>query len=153
MPQLVSMSLEGRNAWTSTTDRGWFIPDIATRSDTVLEMSRSFMVPARSVLKFRHLYNTENNYDGGVLEYSTDGVRWEDAGSLITEGGYLAGINGKSSPGLFGRSAWGGDSAGWHEVNVDLSALVGRQVQFRWRFVSDNDGADEGWWIADLVLE
>jgi hypothetical protein len=154
-----SSSLVGTNSWmpdsTDDTPLGprWFIADIASQSDTVLASAQVTTLPADARLKFRHMSDTENTYDGGVLEYSTDGTTWLDAGPLIVSGGYLSGFGGGVPADVRGRDAWGGDSDGWRDVEVDLSGLAGQSLQFRFRFATDADGADVGWWIDDAVIE
>jgi hypothetical protein len=157
----VSESLEGTNSWmldsTDDTPIGprWFVPDIDSRSDTALMSAIIPVFPSNSVMKFRHQYNTENIYGGGVLEYrlGTAGGPWTDAGDLIVEGGYGSGISGEVASDVRGRSAWSGDSLGYQDVVVDGSSLAGQTVQFRFRLVTDDSEGDVGWWIDDAILE
>jgi hypothetical protein len=153
-------ALEGTLSWLQTTadsfspTHSWFVQDISTRADTVLLMPSLANLPARSVLRFRHRYNSEANYDGGVLEYTTNGgSTWVDAGSLVTEGAYTGSIRSTASSNLAGRSAWAGDSAGWSAVSVDLASLAGATVRFRWRFATDTSVSDEGWFVDDVVVD
>ncbi len=131
----------------------WFVNDPGGRSEALLLMQPLGALPAAARLRFWHRYDTEADYDGGVLEYSADGGPWTDAGSLITSGGYLASISSGAASALAGRNAWSGLSAGWGEVVADLAVLAGRSVQFRWRFAADTSVSGQGWWIDDVVVD
>ncbi len=152
-------NLENANPWSQTTadsaspTHSWFVADISTRSDAALVMEPLAALAARSVLRFKHRYNTESNWDGGVLEYRVGGGAWTDAAPLITNGGYTGGISSSASSNLAGRSAWAGDSGGWRDVEVDLASLAGSDVRFRWRFATDTSISDEGWYVDDVVVD
>ncbi|GEM_PF-1219994 len=153
-------ALSGNNPWSQvTTDAAspstsWFVNDIDTVSDSVLLMSEVTALAADSELIFMHRINAETDYDGGVLEYSTDaGVTWIDAGGLITQGAYNSRISTSYSSPIGGRDAWSGDSGGFVEVRVDLSSLAGSNLRLRWRFATDSSTADQGWWIDDVVVQ
>ncbi len=131
----------------------WFVNDPGGRSEALLLMQPLGALPAAARLRFWHRYDTEADYDGGVLEYSADGGAWTDAGPLITSGGYPASINSGIDSVLAGRDAWSGLSAGWGEVVADLSGLAGRSVRFRWRFAADVAISGLGWWIDDVIID
>ncbi|MCH2440401.1 MAG: M6 family metalloprotease domain-containing protein, partial [Candidatus Poseidoniia archaeon] len=92
-------------------------------------------------LDFAHWYRTEAGYDGGVVEYSTDGENWS---LLEPEGGY------PGSASAANGSAFTGGSGGWVETSFNLSGF--ESVQLRLRFASDFGSVDEGWFIDDLLL-
>jgi hypothetical protein len=153
-----SQSLQGTNAFAITAQdshsptQAWFVPNVIQRTDTVLLMQVLSNLRPGAELRFWHRYRTENFADGGVLEYSADGGAWTDAAALIREGGYDAKIRSTASTNLAGRDAWAGDSAGWKRVVVDLASLVGRSVQLRWRFATDNKVNVAGWGIDDITV-
>jgi hypothetical protein len=109
-------------------------------------------------LQFKHTYSFENlttPFDGGVLEYSTDGLLWTDAGPLITEGGYTGVIDPASGNPLAGRDAWvqmKPDFPAFGTVTVNLMSLRGQSVQFRFREGSDLNTGAPGWWVDDIVI-
>jgi hypothetical protein len=147
----VPWALSNRDAYS--TANSWSVVDKANRNDSVLVMPAMATLPRLSVLRFQHRFNTENNRDGGVLEYSTDGLSWVDAGPLVTLGGYNSSIMSDTDSNLAGRNAWAGDSGGWQMVEVDLATLEGRTVSLRWRFATDTAVADEGWYVDDVTIE
>jgi hypothetical protein len=63
-----------------------------------------------------------------VLEFSTDrGGSWQDAGSLISSGGYTHFVSGLTSNPLAGRNAWCGSQPSFSQVTVNLISLKGRR--------------------------
>ena len=69
------------------------------KSDSAIAMTNGIVVPAGARMQFNHAFDFEDgfltdgtagNFDGGVVEYSTDnGVSWQDAGGLICVGRLL----------------------------------------------------------------
>jgi hypothetical protein len=156
----VTQNLSGSNSWTQSNadsnspSTSWFVADIGTVADSLLVMPVVNTLPADAELKFWHRVNSESGFDGGVLEYTTDGgSSWIDAGPLITDNGYNSTISTSYSSPIGGRDAWSGDSGGWVEVTADLSTLAGLDVQLRWRFATDSSVSDEGWYVDDVTIE
>ncbi len=150
--------LAGANPWALSTlfaaspSHSWQVTASASVADSALRMKHIPQLPAHSRLAFQQRYDCEANHDGGVLEYSTDGMSWNDAGALMIVGAYNATLaSGQGSP-LAGRAAWSGSSGGWHRVEVDLSSLAGEDLDLRWRFASDNSVSGTGWFIDDVNL-
>jgi len=136
--------------------------DPTTISDSTMTMDRAVTVPANGRLYFDHAYSferntfaTTGNYDGGVIEYTTDaGTSWHDAGSLVTTNGYPGAIfNGSAADNpLAGRDAFVGPSKGYIGSRLDLSSLAGRSVKFRFRIATDSGTSDYGWFIDNFKL-
>jgi hypothetical protein len=133
----------------------WFVSDEPVVKDQLLITSTAIAVPVGpSVLEFWHHYDTESNWDGAVLEYSTDGgATWLDIldgnPDRFLEGGYVSALNNSSNP-LGGRDAWHGDSGGFVRTQVDASDFSGQNVLFRWRMGCDSSVSDVGWWVDDV---
>ncbi len=145
---------------SNSPTHSWFASDDAVVKDQRFESAAAVAVGPVSFLTFWHHHNTESNWDGGVLEYSTDGgANWfdildgnggsvpADSGRFLTNG-YTAALNSSANP-LGGRQAWHGDSSGFQEVTVDLSDFNGESVHFRWRLGCDASVSDVGWWVDD----
>ena len=102
-------------------------------------------------LKFKHWYSTENSWDGGRLDYSTDGGNtWTVLGAFQDSTWYNDDIITSSTlPG------WTGSSNGWRDAYYPLGLFNGVQglVQFRYEFTSDGSviGGD-GWGIDDFEI-
>jgi Big-like domain-containing protein len=103
-------------------------------------------------LSFWHRFATEQGFDGGVLEVSTDnGATWRDvlaAGGSFVAGGYNGSLNA-----LGGRAGWTGFSApvdAMSQVVVNLGALAGNTTLVRWRLATDANLGNAGWWVDDV---
>jgi hypothetical protein len=130
-------------------------PDVVTDANARL---KPFVVPGNAYLRFAHAYDFESGYnpndptfydfDGGVLEYTTNnGLTWVDAGSLIDFNGYTGTLfTGANNP-LSGRSAFVRSSHGYISTRLNLYALAGQTVSFRWRMGLDEAGFYGGWWV------
>lgn len=102
-----------------------------------------------SILSFWHYFNTESTYDGGVIEYSTDGVVWNDAAPLFLSGKYNTAM--AAGTVLAGRRAYSGTNIIFTPVMLNVSSLGIVPTQFRFRFTSDDGTGGEGWYVDDIV--
>lgn len=128
-----------------------------SNSDSFAAMNASVALPANAYLHFYHAYGFQDpNYDGGILEYSTNnGGSWTNAGSLIEVNGY-DGALAASNP-LGAVQAWRSDSHGYISSRVNLASLAGQSVRFRWRLAVDKvisiyEGYDRGWFLDDVRI-
>ncbi|MCU0223854.1 MAG: trypsin-like peptidase domain-containing protein [Acidobacteria bacterium] len=155
----VPQTIEGSAVFSIVTTsaysptHSWFVNDPGARAEARLLMQPVPALPAGAQLRFWHRFDTEADYDGGVLEYSVAGGPWTDAGPRVTAGGYNSTIRSGASSALAGRGAWSGLSAGWGQVVVELGSLAGQAVQFRWRFAADGSVSGQGWWIDDVAVD
>jgi hypothetical protein len=132
----------------SLPNAAW-VNDSAFLSDKRLT-SPPVTVPAlqNSILTFRHNYDVEDGFDGGVLEISIDGGAFQDAAGFIFQGGYNGTISTCCGNPLAGRQAWTGSSGGFVPTTVILPQ--GHTNTLRWRMGSDNGGSGQGWRIDTL---
>src|SRR5947208_1266611 len=132
----------------SPPNAAW-VNDPATVSDKRLT-SPPVTVPAlqNSILTFRHNYDFENGFDGGVLEISIDGGAFQDAAFFILQSGYNGTISTCCGNPLAGRQAWTGSSGGFIATSVTLPQ--GHTIALRWRIGHDNGGSGQGWRIDTL---
>jgi len=135
--------------------------DRAGAADYAIAMTRDVAIPAGAYLHFNHSYAFEYSsppstyWDGGVVEYSTDGgTTWLDAGLLFIDNGYNATIATGAGNSLGGRSCFGDDSYGYISSRLDLSSLAGQNVRFRFRIGTDSYpyADDYGWFIDDFRI-
>ena len=111
---------------------------------------------AAATVTFRHKYNTEGGWDGGVLEISIAGGAFQDiitAGGTFLQNGYNGQLGVSTPNPLGGRSGWTGDSGGYITTVARLPvAARGQNVQLRWRFGADSNGAPAGGgWNVDTI--
>ena len=138
-----------------------FVNDVNDISDSSME-TPSFGVVPDGQLSFVHQFNLEveddvNGYDGVVLEISIDGgafVDILDAGGTFVGGGYNRTISDCCDNPLALRQAWSGDSAGYHQVVVDLPpAAAGHTARLRWRLGTDSSDRVQGYWIDNIHVD
>ena len=102
-------------------------------------------------LRFRHQFDSERQADGGIVEFSTNGVNWGDLGPSLVKQGYTSQITSASNP-LGLRSAFSGSSGGMVETVADLSTWVGQSLWIRFRYGTNSSVASTGWRIDDIRL-
>lgn len=126
--------------------------DFYASSASFAAMNSNVMLPSNAFLHFYHAYGFEDpNWDGGRIEYSTDGgTTWNDAGSLIDANGYDGTLD--SGNVLGAVSAFLSDSHGYISTRLDLASLAGQNVRFRFRLGTDPVGFDRGWWVDDVRI-
>jgi hypothetical protein len=121
------------------------------------------VIPNNAYLHFAHAYDFEAgtfpgnptvyNFDGGVIEYSTNGgSTWTDAGPLIEVNGYKGTLYANYGNPLKNRSGFVGSSHGYISTRLNLASLAGKSVTFRWRMGLDNSGVSWGWWVDNVKV-
>jgi hypothetical protein len=130
----------------------WFASDPSTISDQYLSSASLITIPINGQLRFWHSYQTEANYDGGVVEISTDGISWNDLGPYITQAGYNRTISSATGSPIGGRSAFSGNSGDYVETLVDLDSYSGQAVYIRFRMASDSSVSSLGWYLDDVAI-
>jgi bacillolysin len=140
-------------------DQGAWVGEEPLTADYWAAMTTDVALPAGSdpFLHFKHAYGFENDwlsyYDGGVVEYSTNGgASWNDANLLFTHNGYNGTISSCCGNPLAGRSGFVAESYGYYSSRLDLSPLAGQNVRFRFRIGTDGYVDDYGWFIDDVLI-
>jgi hypothetical protein len=149
-------------AWVTTSLQKDTIPNAAFASDPAAQSDQQLISPVFSIagpggrLAFRHYYNTEPGFDGGVLEIAINSTNFDDilsAGGSFINGGYNDVISTDFDNPLASRAAWSGDSGGFVLTTVALPpATAGNNVQFRWRLGSDSSFSGTGWYVDTVML-
>ena len=118
------------------------------------EMNTDVVLPPNARLWFAHAYDFEQpNYDGGIVEYSTDGgANWTDAQNLFDGNGYNGTLDTNYNNPLGGRAAFVSTSHGYVSSRLNLASLAGQAVRFRWRIGLDNGYYAWGWWLDDVRI-
>ncbi len=149
----------GADHWAISTNQAyspthaWYVPNDNQITDTRLWNTTPVLLKADSTLSFWHQYKTEYDYDGAVIEISTDGGdTWNDLGPYITANGYTGMLSSDYENPLGGRMAWTGNVIAWTEVTVDLSSFAGQSVNIRWRLGCDSSLGADGWYIDDVRI-
>ena len=161
----------GSKVWVKSTSlfvsptRSWYGKDYSNLSDYALTLMDPVITSDGPVqITFYHRYQTEANYDGGVVEYSYNGgTTWVDAGPDFIENGYPATINttNTDSP-IAGRDAFTGnsnvqfDTTGFIHSTIYLTGSGGGPMLLRFRFATDGafGGAGiNGWYIDNIIIK
>ncbi len=135
-------------------ERSYYSSDPVNESNIQLTLKNPLALGANPPkLTFRHWYNTEYTYDGGVLEISTDGgISWKDMQNDILEGKYTASMDASTT--LARRKAWTGNSNNnFIKSVVDLTPYANQNVLLRFRFTSDLGTNLEGWYIDEIRIK
>jgi hypothetical protein len=133
-----------------------FTNDPGTISDERLHTPSIPIATSGAQLTFRHNFDLEHTFDGGVLEISIGGGSFQDilaAGGSFVAGGYNATIDTDYGNPIGGRQAWSGNSAGFITTTVNLPAsAAGRSIVLRFRRATDSSVSDVGWRIDTITI-
>ncbi len=154
-------TFQGANPWILTTGFATsgttllYSPDVASTTDSRAFMTSAVTVPTAAYLHFNHAFEFETSggsyWDGGVIQYSTNGAVWNDAAALITDGASYNGTLEAGNP-LGAVSAYVDNSFGYTSTKLDLSGLAGQSFQFGFRIGTDLFVGDLGWLIDDVRI-
>jgi hypothetical protein len=166
--------------WTTTgTDTGkiwsrpevtpgshvWHGLDYGSPSDTALEspvLDVSLTDDFVLVFEHRHQFEADQgtNYDGGVIELSTDGGgTWQDISNFgdPAYSGTIGDFQNQATNVLKGRDGYVDQSASWpatEKVTVTMSKkLAGQQVKIRFRIGTDEASGMSGWEIDNVSFQ
>lgn len=149
-------------AMTPTANtRAWIGVDFGAPSDTSIE-SPTLEVSTSTVfiVTLSHRYRfeqTSEDFDGGMIELTTDGGRnWRDVSNWV-DPGYTGTLGTSSNNPLGGRDVYAGESPAWPDrepLTLDFgSQLAGRTVQLRFRIGTDAAVSNFGWEIDDIDVQ
>ncbi|MEN0006840.1 MAG: M36 family metallopeptidase, partial [Bacteroidota bacterium] len=139
------------NSFANSGTNSFFVVNTETQSEQILVLNQPFTVGnTNPALSFWHFYNTESDWDGGVVEISTNGTNWIDLGDNMIQNGYPGALNENPDNVIGGQPAFNGNSGGWIQTIIDLSEYAGNDVQVRFRFGADAFVGGEGWYVDDI---
>ena len=157
-----SSASNAESAWVTSTaasdtaPNSAFSPDPGSIGVNELDSPAITLPDGPAQLSFRHNYDLESTYDGGVLEIKIDSGSWTDilaAGGSFTSGGYITNLSTLYGNPLAGRSAWTGTSGGFITTLVKLPATAsGQTIQLRWRCGSDSGVSGTGWYVDTVSV-
>jgi hypothetical protein len=158
-----SLTLSGAaNLWTTIASGADTAPNRAATgnpaivSDNVLQSTVIHTPQAASTLSFRHSFNTEAGFDGGVLEITVGSGTWTDIiseGRTFAVGGYNSTISGGFGNPVGGRPGWSGNSGGFITTTINVPAGISGNRTLRWRMGSDSSTGGSGWSIDSIKIE
>ncbi|WP_207494147.1 M36 family metallopeptidase [Aridibaculum aurantiacum] len=139
----------------------WYAREVEDPTHNVwLQMVPQVTIPAGGAkLSFYHKYNTERNYDGGIVEVSVNNGPWTYLPpNKFEKNGYNSVIQPADNPniGTAATSAFSGATAGYINSVADLSDYAGQQIRVRFRYTCDvaslASGTDPGWYMDDVYI-
>lgn len=158
VPELPGWEIVSTRAYSGANS--WFMPDPDQFASTTLQLSTAYNATANTKFSFRHFFDMEAGFDGGVIEISTDELQWEDLGEFITKNPYnsfiplTSPILGVPVPtaSLLGSDVfcYSGRSNRFVLTEVDLGSFAGQAVFIRYRFGADVGTGADGWYIDDI---
>jgi len=145
---VINSAASGTNAWVTNLD-GTYFPD---EDGYLLSPEFDFALIANPYVEFSLWWNSEGDWDGAVLQSSTDNqISWQNVGTVGSGTNWFNTLEIASYPGgqpqgwSGSESLDGNDSGGWLTVSQDVFHLIGEtSVYFRLVFASDNIIHDEG---------
>ncbi|EMR01827.1 M36 family metallopeptidase [Cesiribacter andamanensis] len=147
---LADWTLSSKNPRSGTYS--WFAIDPDAFSNQSLILKSPVQLPQSAQLRFWHDYNTEEGFDGGVVEITTNGgLTWQDLGPHMIQNGYNGQIPLANASTVQGPAFTGG-SNGYIQTIADLSTFAGKQVQIRFRMGSDVLTGATGWFVDDVDI-
>ncbi len=106
-----------------------------------------------SELSFWTVYDIEAQWDGGVVQVSTDGGESWQLLDLSPDYPGTFQSNSANACGFPGGSpSFTGTDLTWTEYTADLSAFSGQEIQIRWTFSTDAFFNLEGWYVDDVAI-
>jgi hypothetical protein len=96
-------------------------------------------------------YHIEEDYDYVYLEASTNGGEtWQ---ILTTPSGSIDDPSGNSYGWAYNGVSGNGNSPTWIKESVDISSFAGREVMFRFEYITDAAVNTEGFLLDDLTID
>lgn len=131
----------------------WFVANVEEANDQVLSLFEPLeLVGENPAVRFFTSYDIEPGWDGGLVEMSTDGLNWTHVPKeRFLRGSYRGGVQPSAfTAAATGLDAYWGNSNGYFDAYIDLSDMAGQSVYLRWRFGSDAEVFNEGWWVDNI---
>jgi hypothetical protein len=114
------------NAWSDSPGGSYSDDQDVSLTSPLLDLSGM----ANVSLRFWHIFDLEDGFDDGHVEWSTDG------GSTWTREASFSGE----------------DQTTWTEVSMDLPALAGENAHIRFRLITDVSLTHDGWHVDDVEV-
>jgi hypothetical protein len=143
-------------AQSNTPTHSWFSASQTSVADRVL-VTPPIGIISTTTMSFYHTYSFEGTstcYDGGTLEYSTNGTTWTVIpDSYFTSGGFNGTVSSSYGNPIGGKRAWcGGTIGNMTQVNLNLGALAGNTIYLRFHAGEDSSYANTGWYVDTIRI-
>jgi extracellular elastinolytic metalloproteinase len=130
----------------------WYAKNEVISTDLYLTHSFDLKLLTNPLLLVNHKMNSEDQWDGGVIEIKADGGNWIDAAPYLNRNGYNGQIQNNPASAISNRMAFTGNTKGYIETQIDLADFRGQSISVRFRFASDGAAAEDGWYVSNVEL-
>jgi hypothetical protein len=142
----------GIHSYHNAGDTGTYTADTCAAITTP-----PIQIPAGATLQYDARFDLELNWDGVIVEISTNGgATWAD---LPPTGGYPSTLSQTGNPPINAcgyastQGAYTGSSGGVFQAkSSSLAAFAGQTVQIRWRFTSDPGSEEAGFYLDNVRI-
>ncbi len=143
--QNINQAYSGTNAWwtgaNTVAANNYFSTYYPNEQSYVIGPCVNLEGLKRPMVALKYWSDSDKNFDGAVLQYSSDGGRtWETVGTDNGEGiEWYNGSDLSGEPGGQDNFAWTGTTDGWKDARFNLNELPKDTVVFRIAFGSNSD--------------
>ncbi|MDP4089158.1 MAG: immune inhibitor A, partial [Bacillota bacterium] len=103
-----------------------------------------------AALSYNIWYDIEEDWDGGFVQVSADGINWK---SLATPNTVSDFKNPDGYPSILNSlPAYTGKSNGWLSEKIDLSAYAGKEISIRFRYATDWGTELAGMFVDNIAV-
>jgi trimeric autotransporter adhesin len=161
IPGWTHAAVSGANDWvlstaqSQTPTHSWFSDSTPSPGERVL-VSPSFQAQVNTTLSFFHTFAFEFSqgtcWDGGTIEYTTNGTTWTTMPDAnFTAGLFNGTINGGNPIGAV-RGYCAGTIGAMTQVSINLGSFAGQTLRIRWREGDDDSVEATGWFIDSVNI-
>lgn len=137
-----------------TGSRSWRVRAIGDRTRQAIFMAdRHLVTGTQPIVRFFHSHNTQAGVDGGIVQISTDEEAeiWFDQEDHFLRNKYTGALDYLTFA-IPNQSGFSGNSGGFKESYIDLSAYQGQEVRLRFDLATDDDSTPpNAFWAVDDI--
>jgi hypothetical protein len=148
-----SFASTGTSSYHNALDGQNYLPDTCAR---IVSPAISLPVGGTPVLSYDASFNMELNWDGVIVEISTNGgATWQD---LPPDGGYPSDLSLTQNPPVnacnypASQGAFNGRQSTFRTFSSDLTAFAGQEIMIRYSFTSDPGTELDGFYLDNIQI-
>jgi hypothetical protein len=132
-------------------DRSYWSQSNSDTCNDLLSQTLSLTAGESSQLSFWTAFDIESQWDGGVVEITTDEQTWNP---VTLDPGYNDEFRQSSDACGYdtGEPAFSGTNLTWTQHSMDLSEYQGQDIKIRWSYSTDGFVNEEGWYLDDIKV-
>jgi len=132
-------------------NRSYWGQNQSNSCNDLLTQSITLTAAKNSQLSFWTAFDIEDEWDGGVLEITTDERQWDQ---VLLSPNYPGSFRDSTDACGYalGTPSFTGINLTWQQHTVDLSSYQGQAIKIRWNFSTDGNVNEEGWYLDDISI-